>query len=109
MGWRTIKNTNPNIIRLFNHPRIWPSFIHALYGYKSRLGFVMAKIKDGMPIYSDQVLKEWPPIKGKIHPIKGECKTKKKTEFSKCFLGYSFSLINLIQILVSSLIFFVLG
>ena len=52
-----VKKTNPNIIRLFNHPKICPSFIHALYGYKRRPGLKMPRRPAGILINNVQTLK----------------------------------------------------
>ena len=49
---------NPKIIRLFNHPRMYPIFIQPLYGYKRRFGFNMLKINEGIPSHNVQFLKE---------------------------------------------------
>ena len=54
----TIFEKNTIIIRLFVHSKIYPSFIHALYGNKRSIGFLKAKIIDGMLINSVQGLEE---------------------------------------------------
>ena len=62
----------------------------------------MPKVKVGKLTHNVQALKEWPPIKGRTHPIKnGNVKPISKPNSLSIFFGIFFFIINLIQIPVS--------
>ena len=62
----------------------------------------MAKAKAGILIHKVQVLKEWPPIKGKSHPMRnGNTKVIRKPNSLSIFFEIYLFITNLIRIPVS--------
>ena len=56
IGSKTIMKTNPSIKRLFTQPRACPIAIQLLYGYRSRCGAIIPRIRPGIPIHNVHAL-----------------------------------------------------
>ena len=69
---------------LLTHPRACPNAIQALYGYKRRLGFEIARIIEGKLIHNVHVLKECPPINGSYEQCTNNYIPQPKNNYCEC-------------------------